>query len=48
MVNVGSENLELLQKTGTQEKIGAENFYQTVRGAVASVQRSAEKVQLEK
>jgi sulfate permease, SulP family len=48
MANVGSENLELLQKTGTQAKIGAENFYQTVRGAVASVQSAGEKVQLEK
>ena len=48
MANVGSENLELLQKTGTQAKIGPGNFYQTVRGAVASVQRAGEKAQLEK
>ncbi len=42
LVNVGSENLKLLRKTGTLQEIGEENIYRTVRAAVADAQKSAE------
>jgi sulfate permease, SulP family len=43
LVNVGKDHTQLLLRTGTLDQIGAENLYQTVRGAVASAQEAAEK-----
>jgi len=41
LVNVGRDNLELMRKTGTLEKIGSQNVYKTVRAAVAAAQKAA-------
>ena len=41
LVNVGSDNLELLRKTGTLKEIGSQNIYRTVRAAVSSAQKAA-------
>ena len=35
LAKVGTDNLELLRKTGALDQIGAENIHRTVRGAVA-------------
>ncbi len=40
LVRVGRHNLELLQKTGTLEKIGSQNIYETVRAAVSDAQKN--------
>ena len=40
LVNIGSENLELMRKTGTLEEIGSQNIYRTVRAAVANAQKA--------
>jgi high affinity sulfate transporter 1 len=40
LVNVSSENLELMRKTGTLEEIGTQNVYRTVRAAVADAQKA--------
>jgi sulfate permease, SulP family len=40
LVNVGTENLKLMRKTGTLEEIGEENIYRTVRAAVADAQKT--------
>jgi SulP family sulfate permease len=45
LVNVGRDNLELLRKTGTLEKIGSQNIYRTVRAAVSAAQKAAEEPQ---
>ena len=39
LVNVGTDNLNLMRKTGTLEEIGEGNIYRTVRGAVAAAQK---------
>jgi anti-anti-sigma regulatory factor len=36
LVNVGTDNLELMRKTGTLEAIGSQQVYRTVRAAVAA------------
>ena len=36
LVNVGSDNLELMRKTGTLEAIGSQQVYRTVRAAVTA------------
>jgi sulfate permease, SulP family len=41
LVNVGSDNLELMRKTGTLEEIGAQNIYRTVRAAVSAARKAA-------
>ncbi len=38
LATVGQDHLELLRKTGTLDKLGAGNVYQTIREAVASAQ----------
>ena len=43
LVNVGSDNLELMRKTGTLEEIGSQNIYRTVRAAVANAQKASGK-----
>lgn len=40
LVNVGTNNLNLLRKTGTLEIIGENNIYRTVRAAVADAQKT--------
>jgi len=40
LVNIGSDNLELMRKTGTLEEIGSQNIYRTVRAAVANAQKA--------
>jgi sulfate permease, SulP family len=40
LVNAGSDNLELMRKTGTLEEIGSQNIYTTVRAAVANAQKA--------
>jgi SulP family sulfate permease len=40
LVNAGSDNLELMRKTGTLEEIGSQNIYRTVRAAVANAQKA--------
>jgi SulP family sulfate permease len=42
LVNAGTENIELMRRTGTLDEVGAGNIYQTVREAVASAQTAAE------
>ncbi len=39
LVNIGSDNLELIRKTGTLEEIGSQNIYRTVRAAVANARK---------
>jgi high affinity sulfate transporter 1 len=41
LVNVGSDNLELMHKTGTLEEIGPQNIYRTVRAAVSAARKAA-------
>jgi high affinity sulfate transporter 1 len=41
LVNVGSDNLELMRKTGTLEEIGSQNIYRTVRAAVSAARKAA-------
>jgi SulP family sulfate permease len=41
LVNVGSDNLELMRKTGTLEEIGSENIYRTARAAVSAARKAA-------
>ena len=41
LVNAGSDNLELMRKTGTLEEIGSQNIYRTVRAAVANAQKAS-------
>jgi SulP family sulfate permease len=40
LVNVGRDNLELMRKTGTLEKIGSQNVYRTIRAAVSNAQKT--------
>ena len=42
LVNVGTEILKLMSKTGTLNEFGEENIYRTVRAAVADAQKPAE------
>ncbi len=39
LVRVGREKHELMRKTGTLEKIGSQNLYETTRAAVADAQK---------
>ena len=39
-MRVGSDNLELMRKTGTLEKIGSQNIYKTMHAAVADAQKA--------
>ncbi len=41
LVNVGTDNLELMRKTGTLETIGSRQVYRTVRAAVTAAQEQA-------
>jgi MFS superfamily sulfate permease-like transporter len=38
LVRVGRDKLELLRKTGTLEKIGSKNIFETTRSAVSDAQ----------
>ena len=40
LARVRSDNLELIRKTGTLEKIGSQNIYRTVRAAVSDAQKA--------
>ena len=44
LVNVGSDNLELMRKTGTLEAIGSQQVYRTVRAAVTAAQARGARV----
>ena len=41
LVRVGSDNLELLRKTGTLQEIGSQNIYATVRAAISDAQKAS-------
>jgi high affinity sulfate transporter 1 len=41
LVHVGSDNIELMRKTGTLEEIGAQNIYKTLHSAVSAARESA-------
>ncbi len=41
LVRVGRDKLELLRKTGTLEKIGSQNIFETTRSAVSAAQSSS-------
>jgi anti-anti-sigma regulatory factor len=41
LVNVGSDNLELMRKTGTLGEIGPQNIYRAVRAAVSAARNAA-------
>jgi hypothetical protein len=41
LVRVGRDKRELMRKTGTLEKIGSQNIYETTRAAVVEAQRTA-------
>ena len=42
LVNVGTDNLKLMRKTGTLQEIGEDNLYRTVRAAVTDAQNAQE------
>lgn len=44
LVRAGSDNLELMRKTGTLEIIGAQNIYKTMHAAVADAQKAGGKL----
>ena len=45
LVRVGSDNLELMRKTGTLEIVGSQNIYKTMHAAVADAQKAGGELQ---
>ena len=45
LVRVGSDNLELMRKTGTLEIVGSQNIYKTMHAAVAAAEKAGGELQ---